>query len=165
MIGGGAFIFVYLRSRNLRRLYQLNVDLVQSDSSIDTSMPRMAESQQHTEEDALFAVYQKIKQAMEEEKMYRLADLTLPLLSAHIASNDKYTSSAISTYAKTNFNGFVNRYRINEAKRTLLEQGDQAIITVVAEECGFASRSTFYKAFTEQTGMTPKAFIHFAKRS
>lgn len=159
MLGTSALVILMYRSRNLRRLYQLNLELYQAESSGAISELNLTSGN----DEPLHALYLKIKQAMEEEKMYRLSDLSLPMLASHIASNEKYTSSAISGYSNTNFNGFVNRYRIQEAKRILLEHGDKVNIGELVEVCGFASRSTFYKAFSDQTGMTPKEFIRLSR--
>lgn len=51
---------------------------------------------------------------------------------------------------------FLLQQRVAHAKH-LLASGDAKVVTV-AEECGFASQSCFYAAFTRITGQTPAAY-------
>jgi AraC-like DNA-binding protein/tetratricopeptide (TPR) repeat protein len=161
LLASGLVAYQYFRNKNLKKLYRLNVDL------LDTALiSEIEEEKEHSQPiDPFYKVFQRIHRAMEEEKLYRLPELSLPLLSSHVASNEKYTSSAISTYAKMNFNNYVNRYRINEAKRLLLQRRNDAIVSDIMIDCGFASRSTFYKAFNDTTGMSPKEFVRYSNRT
>jgi len=161
LLAGGVVAYQYIRNKNLQKLYRLNVDLL--DSAVINEIEEEKEPSQPL--NPFYEIFQRIHRAMEEEKLYRLPELSLPLLSSHVASNEKYTSSAISTYAKMNFNNYVNRYRINEAKRLLLLRRDDAIISDIMIDCGFASRSTFYKAFNDTTGMSPKEFVRYSNRT
>jgi AraC-type DNA-binding domain-containing proteins len=157
---GGVFFF-FKRNQSLRVLYERNLELLNQ-----FYVP--SEDVNPVEEDAsdpLKNIFVRIKKAMEEDKLFRQHDLSISVLASHISSNDKYTSNAISAYTKMNFNRFLNFHRINEAKRLLLQYGKDAVVSDVLEECGYASRSTFYKAFGEFTGMTPKEFISLSRRN
>ena len=58
-----------------------------------------------------------------------------------------------------NFNAFLNRYRIDEAKAALsdLSQRDVPVLTI-AMDAGFQSIGPFNRAFKADTGMTPTEF-------
>ena len=58
-----------------------------------------------------------------------------------------------------NFNAFLNRYRIEEAKAALADptQKDVPIVTI-AMDCGFKSLGPFNRAFKVDTGQTPSEF-------
>ena len=59
-----------------------------------------------------------------------------------------------NVYGET-FRVWLSKIRMEEAKRMLVENPD-AKIEVVAEECGFTSRSYFQNLFKAETGYTPK---------
>ena len=52
------------------------------------------------------------------------------------------------------FNQFVNDYRIEYAKRLLLEDPDKKVSSIYYE-VGFGHEQTFFRAFKSRTGMTP----------
>jgi AraC-like DNA-binding protein len=58
-----------------------------------------------------------------------------------------------------NFNAFLNRYRIDEAKAGLadLSQRDVPVLTI-AMDAGFQSIGPFNRAFKADTGLTPTEF-------
>ncbi|MBX2875783.1 MAG: helix-turn-helix domain-containing protein [Saprospiraceae bacterium] len=59
----------------------------------------------------------------------------------------------------TSFYNLVNRFRVEQAKLLLLDpQAAHLSIEGIAYECGFKSRSTFFKFFKKEVGMTPTAF-------
>jgi AraC-like DNA-binding protein len=53
------------------------------------------------------------------------------------------------------FTDFVNRYRVNQAKKLLLQQQS---VTAACYECGFENLSHFNKVFRKFTGENPSAF-------
>lgn len=56
----------------------------------------------------------------------------------------------------TNFNNFINSYRVEHAKKILLDPGFQHFtIEGIAMESGFGSKQSFYQAFQQFTGVTP----------
>jgi AraC-like DNA-binding protein len=65
-----------------------------------------------------------------------------------------------------NFNAFLNRYRIDEAKAALADpsQKDVPVLTI-AMDAGFQSIGPFNRAFKADTGVTPTEFrrLAFAK--
>ena len=92
-------------------------------------------------------MFEKIKRLFEEKEIYRLPHLSLQDLVVELGTNRSYLSACINSYSGCNFKQFVCRYRIEASKGLLLhaEMDIQDIMT----EVGFNSRSTFYKAFSE----------------
>lgn len=68
----------------------------------------------------------------------------------------------LSTWLKTTdqelFNPWLTHKRIEEAKRLIIAHPDWSN-DIIAEQCGFGSRSYFQTVFHKQTGMTPANFI------
>lgn len=153
-IGGLVVFFLVYRNKALRDLYERNIELMNSFSH----KPFMElENQEEEEENQLKYIFRKLLSLLEEEKIYKTADLSLSKAAELTRSNEKYVSSAIALYARTNYSNFINSYRINEAKM-LLYQNPDLHINEVMYACGFNSRTTFYDAFKKHTGMSPKQF-------
>jgi AraC-like DNA-binding protein len=57
-----------------------------------------------------------------------------------------------------NFYDFVNKYRVEEAKRLLLDNNRNYKIIAIAYEVGFNSKATFNRVFKKFTGLTPSDF-------
>lgn len=98
----------------------------------------------------------KLQDAMSIEQLFKEEDLSLNRLSAIVAVSENHISETLSQYLHTNFFQFVNAYRI-EAAKTLLTSSDK-LVSTVAFEVGFNTKSTFNAAFKKSTGMTPSLF-------
>lgn len=115
-------------------------------------------------ESANAAYRKKLEQWMEHEKPYTNPDLRLIDLQQVLPMNRTYLSQFIHREYGCTFYQFVNRYRIEEAKRLKLEQPDLKISEVSAL-CGFSSPTVFTRTFTTITGLTPRQWaqkIHSA---
>jgi len=102
----------------------------------------------------------KMKDLFEGEKIYLNQDLRLSNISTKIGTNERVISAIIKDEYGQNFNEYLNRHRVNEVIRRL-DTPDSLSYTIMAlaNESGFKSNSAFYKAFKQQTGLTPKAFM------
>jgi len=98
-----------------------------------------------------------LERLMEEEKLYTSETLSLKDLADILSITPHQLSHLLNSERDTNFNTFVNQYRIEEAKRLLLEEAERSILTI-AYAVGFNSKSTFYDAFSRFTGITPKQY-------
>ncbi|WP_282135041.1 helix-turn-helix domain-containing protein [Seonamhaeicola maritimus] len=59
----------------------------------------------------------------------------------------------------TTFYDLINSLRVEEAKTKLKSAAfDKYSITGIAELCGFNSKSSFYRIFKKETGLTPTQF-------
>ncbi len=97
---------------------------------------------------------------MEESKAYLRPDISLALFAKEVNIPQRSLSRAINGLMGCNFFEFVNRMRIEEAKRRLraFNTSDYSIDSIYTE-CGFRSRSTFYMVFKKITGKTPAAWL------
>jgi len=76
----------------------------------------------------------------------------------------KQISQVINENLNDNFYNYINRYRIEESKRLLENiKFDRFSIEGIAKQSGFNSRSSFYAAFKNETGITPSQFQHLCK--
>jgi len=101
----------------------------------------------------------RVLEAMELEKIYQEPELTLQDLSARLKIPSHQVSLAINDGMKKSFYDLVNGYRVEEAKRLLLnpKNRDYTILSV-GFEAGFNSKTTFNTVFKKYTGSTPTHF-------
>jgi len=65
---------------------------------------------------------------------------------------------------KSNFNHFINTFRINAAKKLLAnEYNDRLTYVQIADKVGFSNEYTFQKKFKELTGLTPHTYKKMGK--
>jgi AraC-like DNA-binding protein len=101
----------------------------------------------------------RLLSVMENERPYTDGKLTLPKLAKRLSMSSHHLSQILNERVKQNFFDFVNSYRIEEAKRKLVEPATRHYsILGIAEEVGFNSKSAFNNAFKKHTNMTPTEF-------
>jgi AraC-like DNA-binding protein len=97
---------------------------------------------------------------MEEEKIFRNPSLSLDDVAMKLNTNTKYISQAINVHFGKNFYHFINYYRIEEAKRLMINNENlKYSIYGIAQMVGFGSKSSFNTAFKRFSGTTPSDFI------
>ncbi|WP_339688670.1 helix-turn-helix transcriptional regulator [uncultured Parasphingorhabdus sp.] len=98
----------------------------------------------------------KITAALNTDRLYADSDLSLRDLSDVTGATKNHISETLSQHLEVNFFDFVNRCRVDEAKRLLVET-DETVLAI-GYEVGFNSRSTFNEAFKKHGGSTPSAY-------
>lgn len=102
---------------------------------------------------------QKLEQLMISDKLYLNTTLGLPELAIKMNSSSHQISYLINEGFGENFYQFVNRYRIEEAKRLLCSEKHQHLNMLgIAYESGFNSKTTFNTTFKKLTGFSPSEF-------
>ncbi len=70
-----------------------------------------------------------------------------------------HCSFVINSIIGNNFRDWVNSYRIKDFIERYPEKSDKMTIEAIANESGFKSCSTFYRAFKKETGGMPKSYF------
>ena len=97
-----------------------------------------------------------VDDAIREGQIYMDPDITLDKLAESLKILPRDLSSLINRHFGINFYEFINRYRIEEAKRMLTSEEYKATtITDIYLKVGFNSKSVFYTFFKKLEGMTP----------
>ncbi|UPK02935.1 AraC family transcriptional regulator [Bradyrhizobium sp. 170] len=102
----------------------------------------------------------QIERVMTMERVYRQEGLTIGLLAVKLGLPEHRLRTLINEgLGHRNFNAFLNRYRIDEAKAALgdPDQMDVPVLTI-ALDAGFQSITPFNRAFKADTGQTPTEF-------
>ena len=86
--------------------------------------------------------------------------LTLPDLARELRTNAWTLSRALNLGLGTNFNDFVNGFRVAEIQRRMQEEDPNASrpLLELALECGFSSKTSFNRSFKKLAGETPTAY-------
>jgi AraC-like DNA-binding protein len=101
----------------------------------------------------------KLVNFMEKEQPFTDGDLTIQKLAAKLSIPANHLSQTINERLGQTFSDFVNSYRVEAAKRKLLDPGSRHLSVLgIAEDVGFRSKSSFNSVFKKHTNMTPSEF-------
>ncbi|WP_394175978.1 helix-turn-helix domain-containing protein [Thalassotalea litorea] len=102
---------------------------------------------------------EEIETAMLQTKAYMDPDITLDKLADELKTPARDLSMLINRHFGVNFYEFVNKYRIEEAKKMLIDPKEsKTTITDIYLAVGFNSKSVFYTFFKKFEGMTPSKY-------
>ncbi len=101
---------------------------------------------------------QKLLQFMETNKPYLKSDLKISELADSLAVPYHQLSQLINDEFFVNFYDFINKYRVEDAKKLLIEDDRNYKILAIAYEVGFNSKATFNRVFKKFTDLTPSEF-------
>ena len=102
-------------------------------------------------------LFERIKAILNDEKIYLDFDLKLNTVAEKLDHSIHHISQAINQNAKMSFPDFISSFRIEEAKKKLMEP-KPATIFAISLDVGFNSKAAFYTAFKKHTQMTPTEF-------
>jgi len=101
---------------------------------------------------------------IEKNELFKKNKLTLIELSKILNTNPRYLSQAINHHIKLSFTDFINNYRIDEAKKQLLDKKNASLtLEAIGLMSGFKSKSAFFRAFKKATNGTPNQFMKSKK--
>ena len=110
-------------------------------------------------QDKIEGIYNQILEIIETKQLYLNTEFTIFELSKELNINYKYISQAINQGLNKNFVTFVNEYRVEHAKKLLLNPShSNYTIEAISEMSGFKSKSSFNTFFKKHTGLTPSEF-------
>lgn len=160
-------IYRYRRRRKenaLYRKYQELLDRAETQQK-GKGIPVSTKRDYKISDKALVTLLHKLE-IFEKSRLFLEKGLTRHALSETLDTNESYLSQVINRYKGNNFNGYLNQLRIQYITGLLSERSTYRNYSVeaLAEECGFADRSKFSKAFTEINGLSPGEFVAQLKR-
>ena len=96
---------------------------------------------------------------MEKQKPYINSDLTLTQLAEMLSITPHNLSEILNTRLNQSFFDFVNQYRVEEVKKTLIDPKKQHLtVLAIGLDAGFNSKTSFNTTFKKYTGMTPSEY-------
>ena len=148
--------FITIKGKLSSEIYQLrNID--------DTPNPKPENKKEKDnrllENEELDILSLKITKCIEEEKLYKEMGLTVNDIAERIETQPYLVSQAINGGLGKNFFELINRYRVEEAKKLLLDESwNYLSIVGIGFEAGFNSKTAFNTSFKKYTGMTPSQY-------
>jgi AraC-like DNA-binding protein len=129
----------------------------------ETDLP-LSERKKTIENDELDMLKANLLQLFIDKKWYLDPELSLIKLATEMNLSLKEISYVINTGFNENFYQFVNQFRIEEAKKMMIDPAQNHLNLVgIAFEVGFNSKSVFNATFKKITGLTPTEFKNAAK--
>jgi AraC-like DNA-binding protein len=105
------------------------------------------------------SLIEKLQGYMKIEKPFLDPELSLSTLAKAMGINRNQLSQLINTGIGENFYDFINKYRVEEVKRLMVDPQKQNYnLLGMALEAGFKSKSTFNLIFKRFTGLTPSEY-------
>ncbi|MFC3068392.1 helix-turn-helix domain-containing protein [Phenylobacterium soli] len=102
----------------------------------------------------------ELERLMREERLYRQDRLSIGEVAHRMGVAEYRLRRLINqSLGERNFNAFLNRFRIEEAKTALADPGQAEVpILTIALDAGFNSLGPFNRAFKADTGATPSDY-------
>ncbi|MGH8721832.1 MAG: helix-turn-helix transcriptional regulator, partial [Burkholderiales bacterium] len=107
----------------------------------------------------------RLMRLMEDDALYREPALTIGQVARRSGYPEYLVSAVINRRLGGNFWEWINRQRIDAARRSLADPADQRTILDIAYACGFTSKSTFNAAFKRVLHETPSAWRRRSARA
>lgn len=160
---GASATIVLLRMLSFFLLGTVALTMISRDRFVQDAIPEQAaEDLDATKPQAFdldFAeeIVRRANELMLRDKLYLDPLFSLGAFASKLRVRPAMLSSILNAYLGDGFFGYVNKYRIDEAKRLILADQERSV-SEIGYEVGFNSRSTFYTAFRNVTGTTPASY-------
>ena len=92
--------------------------------------------------------------------MYLNPDLKLQDVANTIGCNAGDLSQVLNLYLNINFTDYINQYRVEEfIIRVQDKSASKYTLAFLSEQCGFTSRTSFFRSFKKLKGKSPAEYI------
>lgn len=160
-----SYMALYERNKELVALEKKYHDLSEKDTKPAEAVGSVEDGESCPQEEAAPSgegLWEKVVEFMESSEAIYSPEFSLAVLAKAIGSNTSYTSSVINHTGGTNFRSLLNEYRIREArKRIMAAEYANYTLQSLGESVGYQSKTTFFSAFKNITGMSPAAYRRF----
>lgn len=145
------FLTVLLYFILISEMYYNRIEKIHS-KNLKYSKSRLSEAE-------TMQLLEKIHQYMIQDNHFKETSLSLPKIAKDLNISPNMMSQLINEQLKQNFCDYLNNYRIDEAKKMLIDKKKQNFtIASIAYDCGFNSLSAFNNAFKKFTKLKPSQF-------
>jgi AraC-like DNA-binding protein len=111
-------------------------------------------------EDTAVQIHTRLTKLMKDEKIFSESQLTLSILANKLNIHPNYLSQVINEREAKSFFDYINALRVKEFKRLLsIPENKQFTMMSLAYDCGFNSKTAFYRNFKNITGQSPTDYL------
>ncbi len=113
-------------------------------------------------------IIERSDRLLESKKLYLNENFSIDTLAREVGTNRTYLSRSIKHCRQENFAGYINRIKIEHAKRLINERAEGVCkkpqynnpldLEDIAIASGFGSRRSFVRCFRQLEGITPTQF-------
>ena len=147
---GALLLIVFLAYFFVRRREQKR-SLAIPEKEIEAEEPQMSDTKTASSDDLM----QRIHHIVVEEQKYLDSELTASSLATLLGTHRNNISLCINSQKGCNFSQYINTYRIEYAKKLMLQNPDMKI-NFIGLDSGFSNDTSFFRTFKAFTGLTPK---------
>ncbi len=153
---GSIFVLVLLFNLATFRLHRDSMHLI--DPEAEPKVPSLKSRMSEKDKDK--PLVDRIHHVMENQRLYAQPGFTIGMLASAVSMQEYRLRRLINQKLHyRNFNQYLNQYRIAEAAKRLQDPNEgQVAISTIALDVGYASLSSFNKAFKELHGVTPSIY-------
>ena len=108
-------------------------------------------------------LFGRLERLMQNDQVYKNSLFTREKLAELLGTNRTYLSQTINEQTGLTFTHYMNKYRIEEARRILADPQDDTPIKAIAADLGFSSVTTFYTLFKAAVQMSPDQYRKHAR--
>ncbi len=104
-------------------------------------------------------LHRHLSRLMKSERIFLDPELTFASFAERMGAPERVVRRFIhQELGHDHFRGFLNQYRVEEARRLLAERGDGDKLIAIALDSGFASLASFNRVFRMVEGRTPSEY-------
>lgn len=151
-------IWILSYSRLRKKYHQLKIRIKKGVIPADSEKEKYQKSK--IEDSVATSIYERLKACMEKERLFLNPNLKLQDVADAVGCSSGEISQTLNIFMNTNFTDFVNQYRIEEFICQVQENySHKYTLSSLSEQCGFSSRTSFFRSFKKQKGMSPAEYI------
>lgn len=110
-------------------------------------------------DEVLHAYKVKVEQIVHDKQSFLKVNFALDDLEQESKIAKHHLSQFFSTTYGMNFNAYINKLRVEHAKELLEKKDFDISVSELGDECGFNSRTSFFRAFKKYEGVSPSEYI------
>lgn len=139
--------------------YYLTFVFVSNNSFLDLPLQNLKYKNSSLNNNDIEDYKKRIIQAMETDKVFTNENLSLQVFSEIVDIPKHYISEILNVHLNTNFQDFVNEYRVEEfIKLYSNPENDHFSIMGIATSVGFKTKATFNANFKKIKGISPSEY-------
>ncbi|MCF0186819.1 MAG: AraC family transcriptional regulator [Bacteroidaceae bacterium] len=139
-------------------LYEKNIEFLELKEEIKVDGKAAKYKSSSLSDERRQQLLNKIEEILDSREIFS-PNFTIETMAEACGSNKSYVSQVFNETYNISFSHKITQLRIEEACRIMRANGTKFTIESIADSVGYKSRSSFSKAFSKVTGLTPSDFI------